>query len=92
MQKFMLTADGDYLVNRKHKDSSSAIYTYGVLGAATAVLQYKDITGSFKPFKDGLLVIDDQTLLDHGSEVEVYVTVTGSDGSTAIGITCAGID
>ncbi len=92
MEKYILTENGSTQVNKKHKNASSSVYSYGVLGSATATITYKTSAGDHVPFTDGLLVIGDQIQIMHGVGVEIYVTVENASDTTAVEVMCAGID
>ena len=62
--------------------TNGSIYTSGTLSTATATLQWKDEDGNYIDFTDGVLTINDEITLPHGNERDVYVDVSGSDGST----------
>lgn len=88
----VITIDGNYHINKKHKDARSAVYASGTFGTAAVKLTYIDSSGLHIDYKEGVVLTGDQIQLEHGSGMEVYATVSGSNPSTKIEIKCAGVD
>lgn len=95
MERIILNANGDYLINGNHKYGRSAICLSGTAGSpttATATVGYKNYAGTFVPYTDGLLVLGDQIPLEHGSGVEVFVRVALANATTVFEILCSGVN
>lgn len=84
-----ITANGNHTLEsfKAGVNAGYVIYSSGSLGAATAALTYKDEGGAYVPITDGAIVIGEQMKVDSGANMELFVTVTGADGSTSINIT-----
>jgi len=78
-----ITANGNNKLNNGSRPSST-YYVSGALGAATVTFTHKNSEGNFIPLIDGTVEINAQYLIHHGSTPEIYLTVSGADGSTAI--------
>ena len=64
--------------------TKASVYTSGTLSTATARLQWKNENGEYIDYTDGELTINDELKLPHGNHRDVYVDVSGSDGSTLL--------
>ena len=76
------TADGNYTLSPT--TNGTAVYVSGDFGTATAYLAYQNQAGDFLPVAGGHLFNGFQNPVYHGIDVEVFVIVTGANGSTSI--------
>lgn len=83
-----IQADGIYHLD-KHSLGRSVVYVSGTLGGGTASLGYgKD--GEVFPLLEGILAIDEQYLVEHGNNMDIYLTLVGSSGAD-LDVVCRGI-
>ena len=78
-----ITTDGNYQLETIFNPTKTAIYVSGTMGAATAKITYKNDAGTHIDMDDGAVVLG-QYEIAHGSGKEIFLTITGADGSTAI--------
>ena len=78
-----ITADGSYEIETILNPNKTVIYVSGAMGAASAKITYKNAAGTHIDLDDAAITLG-QYEITHGSGKVIYLTVTGSDGSTAI--------
>ena len=84
--QFTITANGDYPLDTAFKPNKTVIYASGVMGAASVVVSYKNLAGTFLPLDNAAITVGQQYEVTHGANMDIFLTVTGADGSTAIEI------
>lgn len=88
-----LTANGNYKITTNLSGIASGVYILyvsGATGTATAILTYKDEDEVYVPLVDGQLAVGEQYTVHTGLHLDLYVTVTGADGATAINVMARG--
>lgn len=80
----ILTTNGNHRLNERGHRHTSTYYVSGALGAATASFTYENEAGTFVPLIDADVAIGSQYVIEHGSGMQVYLTVANADGSTNI--------
>jgi hypothetical protein len=83
---FIITANGNYELKTSIRTNTTIIYVSGAMGTATATVTYKDLAGAYQPLSSGALTTGDQYPVGHGQYQDIYLTVAGANGSTAIEI------
>lgn len=90
-----ISADGVYKlqpVSGSPTTGRSVIYTNGTMGAATVKLVYKDEDGNVQDYNDGAIAATpDETIVNHGVGMKVWVSVSGADVDTDLIITLAAL-
>ena len=84
MANQIITANGDYKLDTEFKPNSTVVYISGAMGAATAVVTYQNAANAYLPLTDAALTVGQQYEVTHGANQNIFLTVTGADGSTAI--------
>jgi hypothetical protein len=84
--QFTITANGDYELDTSFKPNKTVIYASGTMGAATVVVTYKNEAGTYLPLSNSNITTGEQYEVTHGANQNIYLTVTGADGSTSIDI------
>ena len=91
MATITITANGDYALDAALNPSTTVVYVSGLMGAATAIFTYENEAGTNLPLTDGAVAIGEQYQITSGSNKEIFMTVTGADGSTSIEVESAGV-
>ena len=60
--------------------SSSVVYVSGSLGGGVATLGYTDDDG-FIPLTDGVVAVGSQFVINHGSNMHVFIQLVGASGA-----------
>lgn len=90
MKYTKITANGEFelAVNDDNKTHSTKVTVYGPadMGTATVTLGYKDNSGTFTTYINGVLAANDQLLVNSGWGVPLFATITTFSTAFDIGV------
>jgi hypothetical protein len=84
--QFTITANGDYSLNTSFKPNKTVIYVSGEMGGASVNVTYKNTAGAYLPLSDSNLTTGQQYEVNHGANMDIFLTVTNAGGTTAIDV------
>jgi len=84
--QFTITTDGNYALDTEFKPNKTVIYVSGTMGAASVVVTYKNQAEAYLQLDNAVITTGQQYEVTHGANMDIFLTVTGADGSTAIEI------
>ena len=88
-----ITINGDYPIGRNLSGIQSGkmiVLVSGAVGAASATFSYEDEDGVIVPLTGGDIVAGEQYVISSGLHLDLFISVTGADVSTAINVMVRG--